>query len=103
MNTPADPLLRRAWALCRTRRWPATYEATMADPLRAKLVAACATGIAQKARQTPAAAQRAAPRPGALMSPAKASGRGHTAPLFTQPLAPGFIDNKRRASGERED
>ncbi|MFM9880681.1 MAG: hypothetical protein ACKVOO_09775 [Burkholderiaceae bacterium] len=79
MTAPPEHLLRRAWAICRCRKWPATYEATMQDPLRAKLVAACATGLATKARSR--------------TSPARSA----SLPAHQQP---GFVDHKRAAAGD---
>lgn len=76
--------LRAAWAVCRNRYWPDTYEETMKDPERARLVDIVASGRANKVT-TPA------------KRPAPALSR------FSLRPPPGYVDLKRRASGERDD
>lgn len=42
--------LRAAWAKCRNKQWPDTFEQTMQDPLRARVVDTVASGLANKPR-----------------------------------------------------
>lgn len=80
-----DTLLRQAWAERRRATWPATYEATMTDPVLA-LVVHIHAGLLER-RITPV------PR-------TPHYGSAHT--TRTPTLRPTF-DRKRAAAGERED
>ena len=84
---PTDEQLRAAFALCRSRRWPLSFEEAMSDPLRARLVRVCALGQMRK-RMT---GQRPA-------APAKA-----TTVQPTPWSRPGYVDCKRAAAGDRDD
>jgi hypothetical protein len=86
---PTDAQLRAAWALLRRHTWPQTFEAAMDDPVLGRLVRMEA--LHKPAPHTPAP-QRPQPAPQAPPRPM---------PQFVPP--PGYVDIKRRASGERDD
>ena len=92
MNTPivayTDDQLRAAWAACRLRTWPQTFEATMADPTRARLVRLHAGHQARCAAKPTQGAPTAAPN----RSPAP----------FIPSYPPGYVDHKRAAAGDRD-
>lgn len=90
----SDEHLEQAWRMLHHPSWPATFAETMADPLRARLVRLFAHQIAQ--RPTPQAA-----RPG---NPFPQPKHEHHLPAprrFTP--APGYVDHKRAAAGDRDD
>lgn len=80
-----DTLLRQAWQQRRRASWPATYEATMADPVLAVVVRIHAGLISRRIAPLPRT-----PHYGTAHSTRTPSVR----PLF---------DRKRAASGEREE
>lgn len=91
---PTTDQLHAAWLARRKRSWPATLEATLADPLYAALVRMAAV------RQVLATQQAAAskPSPPAQRSP----GRATTAWPPRRPAA-AHVDLKRAAAGDRDD
>ncbi len=91
-----DEQLRAAWAACRPRTWPDTFEETMADPVRAQMVRLHAWHIANPRKVAAEPAARLAtpcPAPSAAPAPHR----------FALTHPPGYVDRKRAASGERED
>lgn len=80
-----EPLLRQAWGQRRRADWPASYEATMANPLLALVVRIHAGLLARRI-----AAATPAPRYG-------------TRPSVRLPTPRPTFDRKRAAAGERED
>jgi hypothetical protein len=85
---PTDEEMRRAWTRCKRETWPATFEEAMADPTLSRLVRITAMHPprAHRVRAVepvrPEPAQRPLPLPG---------------------IAPGYVDRKRAAAGDRDD
>lgn len=77
-----DTLLRQAWAQRRRASWPATYEATMDDPVLAVVVRIEAGLLSRRINPLPRYGTRRATR---------------------TPLPRPIFDRKRAAAGERED
>jgi hypothetical protein len=84
-----DAQLRAAWQICRLHSWPASFEATMDDPTRARLVRLHAGHqlrcAARQARRTPAVAP------------------SHCLPPRLPAYPPGYVDHKRAAAGDLDD
>jgi hypothetical protein len=92
-----DDQLRSVWAQLRPTQpgWPASFEATMADPVRCRLVHIAA---ARAAHGFPVALERAPRRRPAVIDP------GVNRPALPDfPYRPASIDRKRAAAGERDD
>lgn len=89
---PTDAQLRAAWAKVRRANWPATFEAAMEDPVLSRIVRMTALHPAPRPVAAPAAPQ-----------PVATQTHRHAAPRYHAELQPGFVDFKRRASGERDD
>jgi hypothetical protein len=90
---PTDAQLREAWTrLARRFAWIGTYDDAMADQVRSKLVR-------MNALHPPASRSARIDPP----TPAPQHAARPAAPRFHTELLPGFIDNKRRAAGERDD
>lgn len=93
-----DEDLRKTWAELRRSQpaWPASFEDTMADPVRSRLVRIAAIRIAQghRVQVTPTEPTRRAPviNPGIFRPPAR-----------TTPQRPLDLDRKRAAAGERDE
>ena len=89
---PDDAALRRAWQLYKLDCWPATFEETMRDSVRAQLVRLHAHHM-DKPAPAPAAppTARIAPRASTVHAPR------------LRPLPPGYLDHKRAAAGDRDD
>jgi hypothetical protein len=107
-----DEELRAAWRVCRTRSWPETFEETMEDPLRARLVRTTAAGLARKRSPAPAAGSLDEPAcnyHGTACHEVRPSRRcancalRPAAPRAFRPPEPGFVDRKRLAAGDRDD
>ncbi len=88
-----DAELRQAFAVCRARSWPHTFEEAMADDTRARLITACAHGLHNNAAR-------------------RAQAAAHGAPVSQAPLVahwpprratPAMFDRKRAAAGDRDD
>ena len=90
-----EALLMRAWRLLRPPCWPATYQECMQDPLRAQLVQMYARQLL-RSDATLAAKSRRVEAP----APAITHERRRPAP---HGLAPGTVDRKRAAAGDRDD
>lgn len=84
----SDEQLRHAWQQCRLQAWPASFEATMADPTRARLVRLHAGLLARRFMRVAQAAVRRGPTP---------------SPAVPHAHPPGYIDHKRAAAGDRDD
>jgi hypothetical protein len=104
--------LRAAWAKCRTKLWPDTFEETMKDPLRARVVDVVASGMAKKRPVVapPATLDRPTCRiHQSNCDEVRASRRCANCTLRPPPRMPhfqpppGYVDRKRAAAGERED
>lgn len=108
--------LRAAWAICRVSNWPDTFEATMQDAMRARLVDLVASGLASK-RNAASCATPAHP-PGSVISvcrvldvacleirPSRRCANCSHKPAPQRPFTypPGFVDRKRAAAGDRDD
>ncbi len=88
--------MHKAWRLLRRPCWPDTYEATMQDPMRARLVQMYAHHLALAAAlpECPAVV-RCTPRvPERRTQPAT--------PILFRPH-PTVVDRKRAAAGDRDD
>jgi hypothetical protein len=106
-----DEELRAAWNVCRASSWPATFEETMADPLRSRVVHLVAAGRARK-KPLPAVGTLNAPAchvhacDCADVQPSRRCAnctlRPPPARAFRAP-EPGFVDRKRLAAGDRDD
>jgi hypothetical protein len=106
-----DEQLRAAWAKCRNSMWPATFEETMADPSRARVVEVVAHGMARKRADIKPTGTLEVPVcrvHGAACQTVQASRRCANCPHrpprqqhFTPP--PGYVDRKRLAAGDRDD
>lgn len=107
-----DEQLRAAWHVCRTKHWPDTFEETMQDPLRARIVETVATGLARKrapdsrpagtlerptCRIHQAACEEVRPSRRCANCPHRPPAQQHFAP------PPGYVDRKRLAAGDRDD
>ncbi|PZO17660.1 MAG: hypothetical protein DCF26_09535 [Burkholderiales bacterium] len=91
--------LHKAWRLLRRPCWPDTYEATVQDPIRARLVQMYAHQLALAAvligkLESTAAAPFAPRQPERRTQPAM--------PTLFRPL-PTMVDRKRAAAGDRDD
>jgi hypothetical protein len=106
--------LRTAWAKCRNELWPDTFEETMKDPMRARMVDMAASGLANK--RTPSTMPTGtldAPFcriHDAACSEVAASRRCANCPLRPPPRQPhhfkppdGYVDRKRAAAGDRDE
>lgn len=113
-DTPVhtEDQLRAAWARIRGAHWPATFEETMEDELRASCVHAAAAGFAHKRPDTRPAGTLDAPEcrvHQAACLDVQARRRCANCPHRPPPPVPhfapppGYVDIKRRASGERDD
>lgn len=80
-----DTLLRQAWAQRRRTNWPATYEATMTDPVLAVVVRIHAGLLARR------------------ITPLPRTPRYGTAHTTRTPTQRPIFDRKRAAAGEREE
>lgn len=89
-----DAELRQAFALCRGRSWPKTFEEAMADDVRARLITACAHGLHNKAARRAAAPVCTTPLPQQPLVQ-------HWPPRRVDPQH--FVDRKRAAAGDRDD
>jgi hypothetical protein len=107
-----DEELRAAWRLCRTHSWPDTFEETMLDPLRERLVRTTAAGLTRKrhAREaTGTVDEPACSVHGTACHEVRASRRCANCALRPPPPRtfrapdPGFVDRKRLAAGDRDD
>jgi hypothetical protein len=104
--------LRAAWATCRNKLWPDTFEETMKDPARARMVDVVASGMANKRQAAAPRASLDVPscrihqsncddvRPSRRC--ANCTRRPPPAQHHFQP-PPGYVDRKRAASGDRDD
>lgn len=86
-----DAQLRAAWEIVRRGTWPATFEEAMEDAVLSRMVRMTAQHPPVHA-PAPTPAPRPQPTPQAPARPM---------PHFQPP--PGWVDIKRRASGERDD
>jgi len=77
-----DTLMRQAWQQRRRNGWPATFEATMNDPVLARVVRIHAGLLERRSKPMP---------------------RYGTAHAARTPSARPTFDRKRAAAGERED
>lgn len=92
-----DEQLRCVWARLQPTQqgWPASYEDTMADPVRCRLVHIAA---ARAAQGFPVPVERTGNRRPAVIDP------GLTRPALPEfRYRPAPIDRKRAAAGERDD
>lgn len=90
---PTDAELRAAWQHCRLPTWPDTYEETMQDPARSRLVRLTATLPPRALRK---------PQPQRHHRPAEPA-RDPQQQLPLRRVQPAMFDRKRAAAGERED
>lgn len=94
MSKHTTQALQAAFAAMRCRpafrNWPQDFTQVMADPVRARLIGLEATGIALAKRTQPANQQRPMP------TWHRTSGRQPT-------VQPNLFDQKRAASGDRDD
>lgn len=94
---PTTDQLHAAWLLRRKRTWPATLEATLADPLYAALVRMTAV------RQVLASQQPAASQPATPPAPARPNTRHPSLAWPPRRPAATAVDRKRAAAGDRDD
>lgn len=87
-----DDQLRQAWAQARLRSWPATFEETMVDAARSRLVRLAALRLARGERVgvSPVAKRPPVVRPDLH------------APALPAPSLPAHLDRKRAAAGDDE-
>ncbi|MDP3625041.1 MAG: hypothetical protein Q8S12_00475 [Hydrogenophaga sp.] len=94
-TTPVQPEsdddMRRAWRMFRLPSWPATFEQTIEDPLRLRLVQMHAHRLAKL--------RAAAPCPAPVRVPER---RSQALPSI-RPTPAGYVDHKRAAAGDRDD
>lgn len=101
--------LRAAWAKCRSTRWPATFEETMQDPMRARVVDVVASGMARKrdVTQPPATLDMPTCRIHSMacddVRPQRRCANCTRRPPAQFKPPPGYVDRKRAASGDRDD
>lgn len=97
-TTPTDEDLRKTWSELRRAQpnWPTSFEDTMADPVRSRLVRIAAIRAAQgyRVQAEPVEPIRRPPvvNPGIFRPPAR-----------TTPQRPLDLDRKRAAAGERDE
>ena len=82
--------MRTAWRMFRLPSWPATFEQTIEDPLRLRLVQMHAHRLA--------CLRSEAPCPAPVRVPDR---RGP--PISSFRPGPGYVDHKRAAAGDRDD
>lgn len=87
----SDEDMRTAWRMFRLPSWPTTFEQTIEDPLRLRVVQMHAHRLARK--------RTAAPCPAPVRVPER---RGQALPTL-RPAPPGYVDHKRAAAGDRDD
>lgn len=87
---PTDQQLRAAWERVRGPRWPATFDAAMADPLYSRLV----LGAAKRALSPAASPARSTARAPGMRCPF--CGCRDSGAALPRPL-----DARQRAAGER--
>jgi hypothetical protein len=106
----SDEELRTAWEKCRNERWPATFEETMTDSLRARMVEMVASGLAHKrppatqpvgTLDEPVCRVHARQCDEVISSRRCANCPRRPPPRFTPPA--NFVDRKRLAGGDRDD
>lgn len=92
-DTLTDEQLRQAWAQSRLLSWPATYEETMADAARCRLVRLAALRLARGERvgASPVVKHPPVVRPDL-----------HAPPAPSAPSLPAHLDRKRAAAGDAE-
>ena len=92
-DTFTDEQLRHAWAQARLRSWPATYEETMVDAARSRLVRLAALRLARGERVGASAVVKRRP----VVRPDL-----HAPPSSPAPSLPAHMDRKRAAAGDDE-
>lgn len=108
-----DEELRAAWAKCRNRHWPDTFEETMKDPLRARVVDMVASGLARKRQALQPTGTLEVPvcriheTPCEEVRPSRRCANCPHRPPPPKPrqfaAPPGYVDRKRAAAGDRDD
>jgi hypothetical protein len=95
---PTENELRAVWRAMRRDTWPATFEETMQDPTRSRLVLLAAKHPPRALRKGFTTSAPAMPLEGATTRP--------QAPRCAPPYprhAPAAYDRKRAAAGDRDD
>ena len=88
-----DEQLRQAWTQARRHSWPATYEETMADAARSRLVRLAAMRVArgEHVGEPPVVKRPPVVRPDL-----------HAPPVLPAPSLPAHLDRKRAAAGDHD-
>ncbi len=98
MAAPTTPVseehLQQAWLALHQPAWPATLAETLQDPARCRLVQGYATVLARRSAKA---------RPAAPCPVARQPSRCAQPPLPLPTPAPGWVDRKRAAAGDRDD
>lgn len=92
-DTFTDEQLRQAWVQARLCSWPATYEETMADAARSRLVRLSALRLARGERVG---------APTVVKRPPVVRPDLHALPALPAPSLPAHLDRKRAAAGDDE-